>query len=589
MSHYISEIKISNFRSIRGIAASLSKLSPLVGQNNGGKSNLLNAIQWLISPVALERSSFFNLSNEIVVEAIVEGITEALLGDTLYLQHADRIRPRLVGGRLSIRRTIAAGQFKVKDSVLQILDPATEVWDNPAGIDAAIKNLFPEPVRIDAMVDAPEDAAKNKTTTTLGKLIAQLTKPIAEQHGAAVRNVLQQLDALMSAEGTNRPRELQSFDEEATDTLQTFFPGLSLVIDFPSPQLPDLLKSGTVKVKEGASETMRDFGELGHGAQRSIQMAMVQLLAKRSRGSATSPRCTLLLIDEPELFLHPQAVEQVRLSLRKLSESGYQVIYSTHTHLMVGRDEIKTANIVTKPNQEIGTVVNPRAQEAVRDAFSGDLVKQAKMLFDISNSKEVLFADRVLLVEGHTELELMSALFEAMTGNTLAANKLGVVKMSSCGDLRKALEILKSMGVDARALADLDYAFIEAAKAGLLEVNDSRRCGVKQWFADNQGTAIQLSPEGWPTKKSEGGAEGAFQRMAADSLNAVAVQSLHDELKQKGIWVWRRGSFEQVLGLSAKNDDQMMESFRQRLHEGTAVISNRGECESFCHWLTSSA
>lgn len=589
MSHHISDITVSNYRSIKELSAQLSQLSPLVGQNNSGKSNLLNAIQWLISPAALDPSSFFDKNRDISIEAMIDGITSELLNDSLYTRHADRIRPRLVGQALRIRRRIPSGQFRAKDAVLEVFDPNTGMWDNPAGIDAAIKNLFPEPVRIDAMVDAPEDAAKNKATTTLGKLIAQLTRSIAEQHSARIETALQQLDALLSATGTSRPQELRTFDNEATEMLQAFFPELSLVIDFPSPQLPDLLKSGTVKVREGTCDLARDFADLGHGAQRSIQMAMVQLLAKRSRDNEASPRCTLLLIDEPELFLHPQAVEQIRLSLQKLSRNGYQVIYSTHSHLMIGRDELKTANIVRKTSNDIGTIVNRRALEAVQTAFAGDQVKQAKVLFDISNSKEVLFAKRILLVEGHSEREIVPALFEAVIGSPMSAKKVGLVKMNSCGDIRKALEILAAMGIEARALADLDFAFIEAVKAGMVQENDPWRSHVKQWFSTNQSNAIKLNGDGWPTKESEGRAEGAFRKMAADGGNSEAIRSLHEELKTKGIWVWKSGSFEQVVGLETKNDDHQMEELRQGLNErGVAAIACAEECEAFCRWLVSS-
>lgn len=588
MSHYISSVSISNFRSIRQLSANLSPLSPLVGQNNAGKSNLLSAIQWLISPSAIESRDFRLTTEPIVVEATIEGITEELLKDSLYEKHANRIRSRLKDGRLCMRREIPAGKSRTNDAVLTMLDPASGSWDNPAGIDVAISALFPEPVRIDAMVDAPEDVAKFKTSTTLGKLISQLTKPINEQHGVEIKKVLEQLDSLMSAGGSKRPQELLRFDQEATESLQAYFPGLSLTIDFPSPQLPDLLKAGTVRVTEGPGSEKRDFASLGHGAQRSIHMALVQLLAKRTRGVSSSPRCTLLLIDEPELFLHPQAIEQVRLSLRKLSANGYQVIYSTHTPLLLGREEIQTANIVSKYSVETGTIVNTRAQEAVREAFQGDSVSQAKTIFELSNAKEVLFAKRVLLVEGHSELELVSSLYEALVGRPLAADKLGVVKMSSCGDFAKALKVFSRMGIEARALADLDYAFVEATKAKLIAHDDKNRLAVKAWFDANKGTTIILNGDGWPTGQSVGGAEGAFRTMALDCANAAAIQALHEHLKKQGVWVWCHGSLEHVLGLSLKNDHGLIAEYRNSLADGTARFGDKAACAMFCEWLAQS-
>ena len=63
----------------------------------------------------------------------------------------------------------------------------------------------------------------------------------------------------------------------------------------------------------------RDVSALGHGAQRSIQMALVRHLADIKRDSGEQASNTILLIDEPELYLHPQAIEVLRDALKTLS------------------------------------------------------------------------------------------------------------------------------------------------------------------------------------------------------------------------------------------------------------------------------
>ena len=78
--------------------------TPLIGQNNVGKSNILNAIAWLIKPGAVEPSHFNSEDHPIEVEAVVEGITEELLQDNVYKKHADRVKPFLQEKRLVIKR-----------------------------------------------------------------------------------------------------------------------------------------------------------------------------------------------------------------------------------------------------------------------------------------------------------------------------------------------------------------------------------------------------------------------------------------------------------------------------------------------------
>ncbi len=587
MTHHISRVGIRNFKSIKSVELQLGCFSPIIGQNNVGKSNILNAINWLIKPGAVESTYFNSEEKPIEVEAVIEGITEELLQDNLYKKHAERVTPFLQERRLVIKRILPAHQTRASEAKIHVRNPANGEFEvNPAGIDAALKNLFPEPVRIEAMVDAPEDVAKNKSTSTLGKIIALLTEPVSKKHGAELEKLLEQLGDCLSASGSNRADELKAFDAEASRVLQSFFPGLEILIDFPTPNLPDLLKSGTVKVKEGATGSKREFAELGHGAQRCIQMAMVQLLAIKSQGSEVAPRCTLLLIDEPELYLHPQAIEQVRVSLKRLAQAGYQVIFSTHSPLFVGRNDVATANIIFKRNSQEGTTANRSARDVVTSILAGDAARQGKTLFELSNAKELLFSERVLLVEGHTEPEVVPRLYEHITGRTLAADKIGVVRLSSCGDMKKAMDILAGMGIAACALVDLDYAFVGGAQAHYIQKDHPARLAVQNWFLANHVSHGMVLENGWPTKRSKGGAEGAFQIMAGEAANAASIRQLHQELLAHNIWSWPKGSFEQMVGIAQKNDPDAIAEICEKLGQADSkCLANWSECEAFCKWL----
>jgi putative ATP-dependent endonuclease of OLD family len=60
MTHILSEITIRNFKSIRNETLELSAFTPLVGYNNAGKSNILEAIKWLLRSTALNETAFNN-------------------------------------------------------------------------------------------------------------------------------------------------------------------------------------------------------------------------------------------------------------------------------------------------------------------------------------------------------------------------------------------------------------------------------------------------------------------------------------------------------------------------------------------------
>ena len=128
---------------------------------------------------------------------------------------------------------------------------------------------------------------------------------------------------------------------------------------------------------------------MGHGAQRAIQMTLIRHLAEITKDVSKEGKTNLLLIDEPELFLHPQAIELLRASLKSLSKKGYQVIFTTHSPFMIEQDDIPYTNIVRK-NAE-GTRVEVRLKEAITKILDTHDA-QARLLFETYNLGQILFS-----------------------------------------------------------------------------------------------------------------------------------------------------------------------------------------------------
>src|SRR5690606_1984138 len=122
-----------------------------------------------------------------------------------------------------------------------------------------------------------------------------------------------------------RAPELTTFDEQVNGKLDAFFPDINIKVHVPTPELKEVFTKGTIKVYENQNELGTDVSALGHGAQRSIQMALIRHLADLKINAGEQTTTTLLLIDEPELYLHPQAIEILRESLKALSTQGYQI------------------------------------------------------------------------------------------------------------------------------------------------------------------------------------------------------------------------------------------------------------------------
>ncbi len=86
----------------------------------------------------------------------------------------------------------------------------------------------------------------------------------------------------------------------------------------------------------------------GDGFRRITMMSYFEYLAEAKRTDATQP--IIFGFEEPETFLHPSAQENLFSKLTSLSESGYQVITSTHSPNIVGNTKRHNIIHISKPD-----------------------------------------------------------------------------------------------------------------------------------------------------------------------------------------------------------------------------------------------
>ncbi|NBL00047.1 MAG: ATP-dependent endonuclease [Erysipelotrichia bacterium] len=560
--HILSSITIKNFKSVKDFTFLLTSYTPLVGYNNAGKSNILEAIKWLLNKSSLDDSYFNNINEAVEVSGRIEGINEELLNQLPQAQR-NSIMPYIIDEQLDIKRVQQTPSIAVRNINLEVKKINETEWvANPNGLDAALKSLFPEPIEIGAMENAAEDASKSKNTTTIGKLIAEIMAPIETNHTTAITEALKSLKNKFEADGNDRATELTNFDTEATTKLQEYFPGISIKLHVPTPVIKEVFKGGTLKVYENDG-IGRELTSYGHGTQRSIQMTLIQHLADMKRGAEETVANTLLLIDEPELYLHPQAIEQVRSGLKILSKNGYQVVFTTHSPQMIPSEDIKYTLLIRK--NENGTHARERLINAVQEA-EREATSQFELLFSLEYSNQILFSEKVLLTEGKTEKRLLPYLFTKFHNKTLGQSKIAFTELGGSGSILKSMHVLNRMNLPCKAIVDLDFAFKEASKNGLLVdgINDSDFLICKNKFMENSD--ISTSEDGLP-KNGTLKAFEAYEWLAVQTDIQNNILNLHTKLKSKNIWLWTKGAIEKHLNLSAKTEHEWA-SFKRRLDEG---------------------
>lgn len=192
--HLLSEITIRNFKSIRSQTFELSAFTPLVGYNNAGKSNILESIKWLLKRSALTDSSFYDPAQPVEMEGKISGITQTIL-DQLPTNQQTAITPYLFTDSLYIKRSQAQPNTGSAGVTLYVRDPgnlgnANEWRTAPTGLPQALEVLFPEPIQIGAMEDSEDDISKSRSTTTIGKLLAEIIGPIQTGYTTHVQSAL---------------------------------------------------------------------------------------------------------------------------------------------------------------------------------------------------------------------------------------------------------------------------------------------------------------------------------------------------------------------------------------------------------------
>ncbi|ANB00798.1 hypothetical protein BB28_04690 [Mycobacteroides chelonae CCUG 47445] len=198
------------------------------------------------------------------------------------------------------------------------------------------------------------------------------------------------------------------------------------------------------------------IAERGTGFQSAMVLGILRYVASRSNQTAGK---VVFVIEEPEAFLHPQTQRAMAKILRDIS-SDAQLLVTTHSPVLV--DSFSVRRIVRLPLSPSGTNYQARRQE-LSEAEEGRLSRDC----DATNS-ELVFANAVILVEGHGDKLLIDYLLERITGGAGGHYAIGitVIEASSIDNIPRLLRLAQLFGVRAYCITDKD---------GIHKAGDSKR------------------------------------------------------------------------------------------------------------------
>lgn len=388
----ISKITVDNFRSIKHAEIVADKFNVFVGQNNHGKTNFFEAIDWFytgkgdIEKIRFGRSGKDEVCVEIEFSEIQDGISKM----------KNEKNKTTIKNLLKENDTVKVKRTSSDPKTRKIFDSEKSEWlaKNPTGFDSAFNDFLPRFEYVSTQMN-PMEVAKYGKNTPIANMLGGVLATILEKN-QDYAEFRKQFDKLFTAQESQVRVKLDELSGKVKVYLEKQFPDCcKVVFEVSEPVFEDLLKSFDTSIDDGV---YTDANEKGDGMQRALMLAILQAYADFRRENEETSKFFLFFIDEGELHLHPTAQRKLKNALIELSEGGDQVFINTHSSVLVV-DEHKNQTIfkVEKINKITSIAPVSRAEKpyVVYELLGG-------------SPADLLLPKNFLIVEGKSELEFLT-------------------------------------------------------------------------------------------------------------------------------------------------------------------------------------
>ncbi len=201
-------------------------------------------------------------------------------------------------------------------------------------------SIIPRAIYVRAVHEAT-DETNAKDASTYGKLINLIVERQLSRR-AEVQELQMALQGVMElfrpdeAHPEHQAEEIRALQERITQGLNDVIGGTALIKTQPLDLRSLLLPSTSLVIRDPHLGIETLVTHQGHGLQRTLIMTLLQVLAEvlvdTVEDTAADIRSTVLIIEEPELYMHPQMERRMRDVLYRLaSQPGMQVACCTHS------------------------------------------------------------------------------------------------------------------------------------------------------------------------------------------------------------------------------------------------------------------
>lgn len=517
----ISHVIIENFRSIGKIGFKPRELTTLIGPNNAGKSSVLRALEIFLNQQAPELDEWRSghHANPIIIEVEFSDLKD-------WERNQPGVSPHVFDGKIRIRATYTRtddakpkvqtswesfrqeetiegwaegakfseladdlknlakangievkGQFSkanqeklrelVREKLPQALTLGDAKWTSEGfSIPAALQQALPQARLIPAVRNAEQDGEPG-AKTSFGLLLKEIVLPAVSQ-AAEYQDLLKAVAALekkLRGDGVEQLEAVRVLADEIKKRLSSLI-AAQVAIGMEPPNTEKLIGDNTtLRLDDG---TATRIGMQGHGLQRALVFAMLEVLASRnarvSVGNAgeTQSRTTVLLFEEPELFIHPHLMLRLQSALEAIASTDtWQVVLTTHSPFLidVARDPLSLV-IHQRPTAMEPPTVRQLSEDPFEEEGKKDEREWLRAVLDFNPAVcEAFFARRTVLVEGDTEMAVLARqpkLRKLADVNEDAARDVTLVSCDGKWTIIPIARLLRLFGVPVRVIHDTD-------------------------------------------------------------------------------------------------------------------------------------
>lgn len=477
-------IKIHNFRTIADAEVFLSQYSLLVGANNSGKSNFVDAVRVFYDKITFDKEAdypkFKTQDNESWIEIHYKPTPEefALLKTDYQLSDGTfRVRKYLQTSQLDSEGKPKLGIFAY-DVTGQLSDSRFY------GTKNVQQGKLGEVIYIPA-VSKLDEHTKLTGPSALRELINSVLKKVIDGSAAygSLINAFEEFGGKIKGESNSDGNSLSKIETEISAEIEGWGTSFELVI---SPITTDDVVKSLIgpQIQDKALGNSMEPSYFGQGFQRHLIFSLIKLSARYTLSSKAtsskdfSPKLTWILFEEPEAFLHPSQIDVLDVSLRQISQdNNSQVLITTHSPEFVSKNIEDLPSLIRLCKKgtttEIGQISEPtlqailnyNQQEIAKWKASGMYVNPDDMSIDMESIKYALwldpkrcsafFANKVLLVEGPAETVIIGYLLGIGQVPSPAG---GLFILDSIGkfNMHRFMKLFGELGISHAVLYDSD-------------------------------------------------------------------------------------------------------------------------------------